>query len=116
MVFMLVTWGIDFVMSGGGRGLPLLAVCFADFACCSRSRLEGGRGGRIASESGGGRPRSLPVSAEGLRLAVAWPRDNVLIEETFEVIDARDSLDSRRTSCCWEALCDKRGGRAGEAL
>lgn len=119
VAFMLGICGIDLIMTGGGRVLPFLAEHFAAFTCCSFSfvsRLEGGRGGSLASEKGGGTPRSLPVSIEGLRLEGAGPRDNALIEETLEVIEAKDSLESRRTSCCWEALCGRRGGRAGEGL
>lgn len=96
--------GIDRV--GSNCALTILEAMAAlefsfSWACAaSRSFLEGGRGGRVASSRGGG---SLLLS-EGI----------VLVRDSEDMVDLTDSFELRRTAKdCVEAL---RGGKAGDGL
>jgi hypothetical protein len=88
--------GVDLVVTRG---------TFVVLALSSNSRLEGGRGGSLASPNAGG-SFLCESTDEALVVVDPWLRD---IPDIVELIDCSEELDPRRTSCV-EVF---RGGRAG---
>ena len=103
------TWRTSCTDTTLGVDLADLSGTLPFSTCCVGVRF-GGRGGRFAGSNFGG--ILLPPSIEGVREADvrAVPLESAEIEEIFEVVEAMDSIESRRLSGSEGLL----GGRAGD--